>query len=225
MSTLIPTENLTMSSREIADLVESRHADVMRTISRLTASGVIGGYTPTAYTHHQNGQQYSEYLIGKRDTYVIVAQLSPQFTARLVDRWQELESQQQIAVPQTLPEALRLAADLADRVQEQQALIEHQKPSVEFVERYVEARSAKSLREVAKVLGVKEREFINTLIDKHILFRQSGNLLPYADYQHRGYFTVKTGESNGHAYQQTRFTPEGISWISKKLGLIGGAAA
>lgn len=128
-------------------------------------------------------------------------------------------------VPQTLPEALRLAADLADQVEQQKAMIEHQKPAVEFVERYVEARSTKSLREAAKVLGVKEREFIATLEQRRILFRQGGNLLPYADYQHRGYFTVKTGESSGHAYQQTRFTPEGINWISKKLGLIGGGAA
>ena len=30
---------------------------------------------------------------GKRDSIVVVAQLSPEFTARLVDRWQELEAQ------------------------------------------------------------------------------------------------------------------------------------
>lgn len=27
------------------------------------------------------------YLVGKRDSYVIVARLSPEFTGRLVDRW------------------------------------------------------------------------------------------------------------------------------------------
>jgi hypothetical protein len=30
---------------------------------------------------------------GKRDSIVVVAQLSPEFTARLVDRWQELEGE------------------------------------------------------------------------------------------------------------------------------------
>jgi len=34
----------------------------------------------------------SVYLVSKRDSYVVVAQLSPEFTARLVDRWQELEA-------------------------------------------------------------------------------------------------------------------------------------
>lgn len=49
---------VTMSSREISDLVESRHADVCRTIERLAAAGAIQGYTPTPYTHLQNGRTY-----------------------------------------------------------------------------------------------------------------------------------------------------------------------
>ena len=214
----------TMSSRELASLTEKRHDSVKRTMSTLAENGVISYPQIVDGPKSANGVVEKQYLVGKRDSYVVVAQLSPEFTARLVDRWQELENQQQFKVPQTLPEALRLAADLADQVQQQQAVIEHQKPAVEFVERYVEARSAKSLREVAKVLGVKEREFIATMLEKKVLFRQGGNLLPFADYQHRGYFTVKTGETNGHAYHQTRLTPEGINWISKKLGLIGGGA-
>ncbi|XNL45938.1 hypothetical protein NBN09_39140 (plasmid) [Burkholderia lata] len=51
---------------------------------------------------------------GRRDSIVVVAQLSPQFTARLVGRWQALESGA-TALPKTLPEALRLVADLADQ--------------------------------------------------------------------------------------------------------------
>ncbi|MGQ7116408.1 hypothetical protein ACUOFC_68580, partial [Escherichia sp. TWPC-MK] len=41
----------------------------------------------------------------------------PEFTARLVDRWQELENGAGMVVPQTLPEALRMAADLAEQKQ------------------------------------------------------------------------------------------------------------
>ena len=89
----LQTTQITMSSREIAELVESRHADVIRSIQRLVESGVLQhGYTPVPYTHPQNGQVYECYMLNKRDSYIVVAQLSPQFTARLVDRWQELES-------------------------------------------------------------------------------------------------------------------------------------
>ena len=46
----------TMTSREIAELVGSRHADVMRTIDRLIEKKVVLGCTPSAYTHEQNGR-------------------------------------------------------------------------------------------------------------------------------------------------------------------------
>ncbi|MBA0160935.1 Rha family transcriptional regulator [Pectobacterium versatile] len=106
-----------ISSRDIAELVASRHADVCRVIERLAGAGAIQGYPPTPYTHPQNGQIYNEYRIGKRDSYVVVAQISPEFTARLVDRWQELESQtqQQFRLPQTMHETLWLVANLAGR--------------------------------------------------------------------------------------------------------------
>ena len=84
----------TMSSREIAELVESRHSDIVRSIVRLMSNNVISGYAPTAYTHPQNGQTYECYYLNKRDSLVVVAQNCPQFTARIVDRWQELEAQQ-----------------------------------------------------------------------------------------------------------------------------------
>ena len=71
----------TMSSREIAELVGSRHADVMRTIDRLIEKNVVLGCTPSAYTHEQNGQPYAQYLVSKRDSFVVVAQLCPEFTA------------------------------------------------------------------------------------------------------------------------------------------------
>lgn len=46
---------------------------------------------------------------------MIVARLSPEFTAAVVDRWQELEEGQSVSVPRSLPEALRPAADLAEQ--------------------------------------------------------------------------------------------------------------
>lgn len=61
------------------------------------------------------------------------------------------------AIPQTLPEALRLAADLAERNAQQAQLLEQQKPAVEFVKQYAEAESSKGLSDVAKVLGEEGR--------------------------------------------------------------------
>ena len=207
---------LTMSSREIADLVESRHDSVKRTIERLQDKGLIQ-LTPMVEVKNHLGQVVTEYQLIKRDTYVVVAQLSPEFTARLVDRWQELENQQMPQIPQTLSEALRLAADQAEQIERQNLLIEQQRPKVEFVQRYVEAGTTKSLRETAKILKVPERAMIDCLVGDGLLFRQSGNLLPYQKYHAKGLFDVKTGTTEyGHNYTQTRVTSKGIAYIASR---------
>lgn len=207
---------LTMSSREIADLVESRHDSVKRTIERLQDKGLIQ-LTPMVEVKNHLGQVVTEYQLIKRDTYVVVAQLSPEFTARLVDRWQELENQQMPQIPQTLSEALRLAADQAEQIERQNLLLEQQRPKVEFVQRYVEVGTTKSLRETAKILRVPERAMIDCLVGDGILFRQSGNLLPYQKYHAKGLFDVKTGTTEyGHNYTQTRVTSKGIEYIASR---------
>ena len=207
---------LTMSSREIADLVESRHDSVKRTIERLQDKGLIQ-LTPMVEVKNHLGQVVTEYQLIKRDTYVVVAQLSPEFTARLVDRWQELENQQMPQIPQTLSEALRLAADQAEQIEKQNLLIEQQRPKVEFVQRYVEVGTTKSLRETAKILKMPERTMIDCLVGDGLLFRQSGNLLPYQKYHAKGLFDVKTGTTEyGHNYTQTRVTSKGIEYIASR---------
>ena len=207
---------LTMSSREIADLVESRHDSVKRTIERLQDKGLIQ-LTPMVEVKNHLGQVVTEYQLIKRDSYVVVAQLSPEFTARLVDRWQELENKQMPQIPQTLSEALRLAADQAEQIERQNLLIEQQRPKVEFVQRYVEVGTTKSLRETAKILRVPERAMIDCLVGDGLLFRQSGNLLPYQKYHAKGLFDVKTGTTEyGHNYTQTRVTSKGIEYIASR---------
>lgn len=207
---------LTMSSREIADLVESRHDSVKRTIERLQDKGLIQ-LTPMVEVKNHLGQAVAEYQLIKRDSYVVVAQLSPEFTARLVDRWQELENKQMPQIPQTLSEALRLAADQAEQIERQNLLLEQQRPKVEFVQRYVEVGTTKSLRETAKILRVPERAMIDCLVGDGLLFRQSGNLLPYQKYHAKGLFDVKTGiTEHGHNYTQTRVTSKGIEYIASR---------
>ncbi|WP_439683414.1 hypothetical protein MNJPNG_14945 [Cupriavidus oxalaticus] len=99
MSALVPatgSDKLVMSSREIAVLVEKRHDNVKRTIEILAARGAIA--FPQIEEKATAGRPAAEYLVSKRDSYVIVAQLSPEFTAHLVDRWRELEARAAPAV-------------------------------------------------------------------------------------------------------------------------------
>lgn len=224
MNELLPINDknasaLTMSSREITKLVNSRHSDVCKSIETLISKGVIGGYQRKPYTHPQNGQIYYEYFLNKRDTYILVAQFSPEFTAAVIDRWQELENQQNptALLPQNYLQALE---QLVASEKEKQALaLENKamKPKADFVDLYVDIGTTKSLRETAKILNMPEKAMIAALERDKALYRQSGNLIPYSDKQSRGLFTVKTGTAeHGHNFTQTRVTSKGIQWIAQR---------
>ncbi|PNG28977.1 hypothetical protein A1395_28145 [Pseudomonas protegens] len=123
---------VTMSSREIADLVGSRHDSVKRTIERLVERKVIGAPPSVEYLDSL-GRPAVEYLVSKRDSFVVVAQLCPEFTAALVDRWQALE--EQAARPMTQAEITAANANHLVAVERQQR---EQQVALERIERRVE---------------------------------------------------------------------------------------
>jgi phage antirepressor YoqD-like protein len=213
--------NQTMTSKEMAELTEKRHDSVKRTIVTLAQKTAISYPQFVDGIPGANGVAERVYYVSKRDSYVVVAQLSPEFTARLVDRWQELEAAAQapaMALPQTFAQALRLAAEQAEVIESQAAALEAAQPAIQMVERYVEAKSSKCLSDVAKILGWKPRAFIAELAAHGVIFQRAGSWVPYQNYIDSGKFTVKTGESNVHAYHQTRVEPAGIEWLARTYG-------
>lgn len=215
-----------MSSREMADLTEKRHDSVKRTIDTLVENGVISKPQIVDGQKAANGVTEKLYLIGKRDSFVVVAQLCPEFTARIVDRWQELEAMHSPAfkVPTTLSGALRLAAEQAETIEAQQIQLAAQQPAVEFVERYTVADSgSKGFREVCKILKANESQFRAFLLDNKIMYRLSGVLTAYQNHIDADRFEVTTGEAHGHAFSACKFTPKGVTWVAgewAKYGLV-----
>ena len=208
-----------MTSREIADLLEARHDNVKVSIDRLVNSGAIQSPLVQDFKNANNvtGQ---EYVICKRDTYVIVAQLSPAFTARLVDRWQELEQSNKIQLPDFSNPAAAARA-WADEVEAKQAALlqlEAAKPALEFVDRYVDSTGLKGFRQVAKLLNIKEPDLRAFLDDKQIMYKLAGEWVPYANHIDAGRFSVKAGTAdNGHAFNSAKFTPKGIQWLAGEI--------
>ncbi|HHN6500767.1 TPA: Rha family transcriptional regulator [Escherichia coli] len=118
-------EKPSMTSIEIAELVGKRHDNVKRTIETLDKGGVIVRPQIEVFEKINNlglRRSVEAYVFegeqGKRDSIIVVAQLSPEFTARLVDRWRELEEQ----VRQPLTEIEMIAAMAANAVQQQKRL-------------------------------------------------------------------------------------------------------
>ena len=112
----IEQQQLTMTSREIAELIEKQHSHIKVSAERLAQRGVIGTLAVREFNH--NGNVYTEYLLNKRDSLVLVAQNCPEFTARIVDRWQELEAKAQKPMTQieVLLASVQMLADVEKRL-------------------------------------------------------------------------------------------------------------
>jgi len=216
----------TMNSRELAEISGKRHDNVMQVCRDMRASGVCPEIQDTPYTHPQNGQTYIECVLNERDSYVVMARLSPEFTGRLVDRWQQLERAAAPAIPQTYAAALRLAAEQAEQIEQQAAALALAAPKVEFVARYVDATGTMGFREVCKLLGAKEPAFRAFLSASEILYKLGGAWVPYSQHIDAGRFVVKTGSAdNGHAFSSARFTAKGVEWVSELWRAAKGGAA
>lgn len=220
ITTLVNSGELTMSSREIADLTGKRHDNVMRDIRNMLSDLGVLLKTEEAEEINNLGMSVKQkyYLLNKEECLCLISGYSIKLRMAIIKRWQELESQKSL-IPQTLPEALRLAADLAEQKQIAEQKLAIAAPKAEFVDRYVQATGLLGFRETSKLLKVKENFFREFLLSKRIMYKLAGKLTPYSEHLDAGRFDVKTGENqiNGHAYTQVKFTPKGIQWIAGLL--------
>jgi len=209
----------TTSSREIADICEARHNDVIATIERLINEGVLRLSRNTARQHNPDGggRPTMVYDLEKRDCLIVVSGYSAALRAKIIDRWIELESSAMAsALPKSFAEALRLAADQQELIESQAAQLQAAAPAVEFVQRYADSTGLKGFRQVCKLLGANEHQFREFLIEEKIMYRLAGELTPHAQHIDAGRFCVKAGtaQGSGHAFNSARFTTKGVTWVA-----------
>lgn len=229
------------NSRDVAAYFGKEHRSVLASIDNLLSQESDLGlhdFMHTPYVEQSTGQTYRSFDM-TRDGFTLLAM---GFTGASALKWKrqyiaafnamESELRQQSGanvhymVPRSLPEALRLAADLAETVETQKARIEADKPKVDFHDHVAEAINCQTIDEVAKVLGTGQNRLFAWLRDAAML--KPGNL-PYQRFVDEGYFRVverqfkdKRGES--HTYTRTLVTGKGLAYIQKRFTDSGDAA-
>mgnify|MGYP002568525593 FL=1 len=138
-----------MTSVEIAELVGSRPDSVKRTIETLAKKGIIQFPQTVEIENKQSlgPRRFSSAYVfegerGKRDSIIVVAQLCPEFTSRLVDRWRELE--EQIRKPMS---EIEMVAAMALEAVRQQKRITQVEEKVSHVAETVEQIKKGTIRE------------------------------------------------------------------------------
>ena len=199
----------TMSSREIADLVEARHNDVITTIERLFSKGLLRSARKTR-REATGGRPIDVYDLVERDTHLVVARYSDEHRARVIDRWQELEAH--VAQPVAMPsyaEALRLYADQIEQTavlrveNHQQATKIHSMENL-FKEGMTHTQFCKGLNGVNVMQVGKYLETRNWLYNES----KTGLRLRVASYARDKYMTEHQQEVTPHGKEPfISFTP------------------
>ena len=212
--------NQRMSSREMAALCDKQHDNTLRLIRSLIERGLLKNTTPHNYIHEQNGQQYIEFLSDQRDSLVIVARLSPEFTAAVIDRWQALEANANspaIALPDfTNPvTAARAWADELEAKQVVQAQLSIAPPQINHYDNVVERAGLLNATQVAQKVRLSAVA-MNKVLDELGVYNKS---VKRSRVFQQWFIDKGLGEikQTDQGFSQALFTKRGEAWIIERL--------
>ena len=152
------------------------HSDILQVVN--------GGNNPGTWMHQKLALRFAQWL-------------SPKFAVWVDERIEELITGRtalpafQSQIPKSYSAALRLAAEQAEKIEEQQRLMEEAKPKVEAYHELMTCANAISMKELAGVLAVSGMGRTNLF--KYLKGRKVLTLTnkPYQYYINRGWFKLK----------------------------------
>lgn len=211
-----------MTSREIATITGKPHNDVLKAIRAMENAWVKvngGNFSLVEYTDAK-GEKRPMYQLNKTECLYIATKFNDEARAKLVIRWEELETKERQtvpALPQTYLEALK--ALVLSEEQKQVLALENEsmKPKADYFDTLVERGSNLNLRDTAKMIGVSERFFIEYLLLNGYLYRDAKRKLkPIAKYVGK-YFVLKEWVRGENTGSQTLVTVEGKNRFYKLI--------
>lgn len=239
MNILTQSTDTKMTSQQIADLVGSRHDTVKKSIERMIGRGVISKPPMADGIKAANGVATQVYIFsgeqGRLDSIIVVAQLSPEFTAALVKRWDELEkgAAQPTAPAIELPKDYLSALKALVSSEEEKQVIGEQlaiaAPKAAALDTLSHIKGSLGIRETAKAVGIPEREFVRRCLNKdkpvssRFLYRDDdGKLNAYSHRIKQGFMSQKITSyqgRNGHNFVtiQVKFTAAGVAHVAKLM--------
>ncbi|EHY1542034.1 phage antirepressor KilAC domain-containing protein [Escherichia coli] len=183
----------------------------------------LEGETYTKSVGRKNGANIDIITMTFKQALRVAARESKAVRRSLIDKLEELQqaSTASPAIPQTLPEALRLAAELAEQKMQLEQQLVAAAPKVDFADR-VSAANGILIGNFAKVVGLKQNALFAWLRENGILIASGGRKnVPFQQYINAGYFTVKEVVLDDEDGYQIRLTPQltgkGQQWLTRKL--------
>lgn len=209
-----PNINPTMSSREIAELCEKQHKHILRDIEKMLQDIAEPKFGPRDFEAtyiDSRGKEQREMRLPKDLTLTLVSGYRADLRYRIIKRMDELETN---LIPQNYPDALRLAAQQAEQIEEMM-------PKAAAMDLLEGSEGSQIPRVAAKVLEQAERKFFKWLHANSWAYRQGKIWVGYSEKIKQGYleheprtYTVQeTGEERTAV--QLKITPKGMARLAQ----------
>lgn len=236
-----------LDSREVAEMVGMRHADLMRSIDRYI--DVMGKnaklrssnfFIERTYKQAGNGKEVKRYDITKKGCEMVANKLTGEkgilFTAEYVERFNQMEEADRQPkelkgrelMAKALIEAQAVLAEKDTTIAKQTQLIGELKPKADYTDRILQSKSLVTITQIAKDYGMSGAAMNEKLHALGVIYKLGGQWLLYSKYQAKGYTHSETvdithRDGRGDVRMNTKWTQKGRLFLYqhlKKRGIL-----
>ena len=218
----------TMTSLEMVDFINSQRGDGEPELTHanfLAKVPKVLGETSNSFecdVADSYGRPRKAYCFPKREACLMAMSYSYDLQAKVFDRMTALEHKPQHLIPQTLSEALRLAADLSDQRNAAVAQLAIVIPKAEALDRISTADGSLCLTDAAKELQCRPKDFISWLSCNQWIYKRAGssNWIGYQGRIQSGFLEHKANiiidaAGNERVRDQVRVTGKGLARLAR----------
>ena len=230
----------TMTSLEIAEVTGRNHKDVMRSIREMEEAWVKVNGRKFALVEYKDakGEMRPCYSLNKTECLYIATKFNDEARAKLVLRWEELETKERnkYQVPQSFAEALMLAAKQQEQIEEQQRQLEanskeivelngviaEMQPKVTYVDMILASKETVTTTQIAQDYGQSAKAFNVLLRNFGVQHKVGGQWVLYAKHIPFGYvqsdtFPIVHKNGTNGTVMHTKWTQKGRLFLYEEL--------
>lgn len=230
----------TMTSLEIAEVTGRNHKDVMRSIREMEDAWAKVNGRKFALVEYKDakGEMRPCYSLNKTECLYIATKFNDEARAKLVLRWEELETKErnQYQVPQSFAEALMLAAKQQEQIEEQQRQLEanskeivelngaiaEMEPKVTYVDMILASKETVTTTQIAQDYGQSAKAFNVLLRNFGVQHKVGGQWVLYAKHLPFGYvqsdtFPIVHKNGTNGTVMHTKWTQKGRLFLYEEL--------